>query len=84
MDVLDDNTGVETMANASSLTIKKFVETGADYAEVYYTNDDKLEAGDIVSIDSSILAGVRKAGLGDRVIGVVSTKPGKTIGAGEH
>jgi len=71
------------MADGSSITIKKFIESGADYAEVYYTNDNKLEAGDVVSIDSNILAGVKKAKNNSKIVGVISTNPGKTIGAGK-
>jgi hypothetical protein len=83
MDVLDNNAGVQTLADGSSITIKKFIESGADYAEVYYTNDDKLEAGDLVTFDKEISAGIKKAEMGDTIIGVVSTNPGKTIGAGK-
>ena len=54
------------------------VPLGADVAENYYTKDDSIEEGDIVSMDSSIQAGVRKSSLAyDRqTVGVVSTVPG--------
>jgi hypothetical protein len=82
MDVLDNNAGVTTLADGSSITIKKFIESGADYAEVYYTNDNNLEAGDIVMIDPDLSAGVKKSEEGYTPMGIVSTNPGKTIGAG--
>ncbi|MBI3331877.1 hypothetical protein HYZ99_02855, partial [Candidatus Peregrinibacteria bacterium] len=55
----------------------------ADLAEIYYTNDVTLEAGEIVSIDPSLSFGVRRTQPGDKsVLGVVSTKPGLLIGGG--
>ena len=56
--------------------------TGADLAEFYSTNDPDLEAGDVVSIDPDLKAGVKKTGqMYDRTaIGIISTQPGLTIG----
>jgi hypothetical protein len=51
---------------------------------VYYTKDANLEAGDVVTIDGSISSGVKTSSKNDLPIGIVSTKPGSTIGAGEH
>ncbi len=82
-DALDNNTGLRTLADGTSVTLKKFVESGADYAEVYYTNDDSLEAGDIVSHDTKLLAGVQKSTQDSQIFGIVSTDPGGTIGAGD-
>lgn len=55
---------------------------GADLAEMYSTNDRGLEAGDVVSLDSSLKFGVKKsAGVNDRgVMGIVSTTPAMVIG----
>ena len=61
-----------------SLTVTLMV-VGADYAENYYTTDDSIVPGDIVSIDSSLPAGAQKShGAYDKnVIGIVSTAPYK-------
>ena len=76
----------QTAVDGTSLTIKKFVETGADFAEVYYTEDDNLDAGDIVIFDPALRTGVEKTTLPyeKTILGVISTDPGHTIGAGDH
>lgn len=54
---------------------------GADLAENYYTMDDTINAGDVVTIDSSLPSGVKKSiGIDDKkVIGIVSTSPGMVL-----
>ena len=54
------------------------VELGADLAENYYTKDDSVAPGDIVSIDSSLPAGVKKttSGYDSQALGIISTAPG--------
>jgi hypothetical protein len=69
-----------TMLSGSFLMA--FKATGSDLAEVYQTRDPSVLPGTVVSIDPSVIAGVRKS---DKpydlaVLGVISTKPGKTIG----
>lgn len=58
------------------------IDTGADLAEIYTTNDESLEAGDVVSLDVSLKTGVKKTDntSGKNVLGIVSTKPGVLIG----
>jgi hypothetical protein len=58
------------------------IDTGADVAELYTTNDASLEAGDIVSLDPSLKTGVKKSASAydQNVLGIVSTKPGMVIG----
>lgn len=58
---------------------------GADYAEVYYTRDAAVSPGTIMSLDGTGVSQVRQAvgGDGDKIVGVVSTQPGKTIGAAD-
>jgi hypothetical protein len=58
---------------------------GADLAEVYYTKDASIEAGDVVSLDKDVVAGVKKANkaFGRDTLGIVSTKPGLLLGDGE-
>lgn len=51
----------------------------ADLAEIYEV-DEKVEAGDVLGIDKN---GIHKYKKGDRLIGVVSTKPGIIINAYE-
>ncbi len=57
------------------------VELGADLAENYYTSDDSIGPGDVVTIDSSFPAGVKKASTpyDAKALGVVSTAPGITL-----
>ena len=56
--------------------------TGADLAEVYYSHDASVASGDIVSIDNTLQAGVKKTiGSYDKnILGVISTEPGLVIG----
>jgi hypothetical protein len=56
--------------------------TGADLAEIYSTNDIDMEAGDVVAIDKTLVAGVKKTerAYDSNVIGVISTDPGVVIG----
>ncbi len=84
LDSLDNSAGNTTIADGSSMSIKKFVESGADYAEVYYTNDEELLAGHIVSVDDQLSAGVQKIKTDAVPLGIVSTDPGQTIGAGDE
>jgi hypothetical protein len=60
--------------------------TGADLAEVYCSNDTSLMAGDAVSIDTSLKAGVQKTAKAydSNAIGIVSTNPGLTMGNTEE
>ncbi len=60
--------------------VNAFKETGADLAEIYYTHDN-AQAGNLVSLDSSMRAGVRKTSgsYDSTVMGVISTKPGYVL-----
>ena len=55
---------------------------GADLAEIYGTNDQTLEAGDVVTLDPEMIAGVKKTTTtyDGQVMGIVSTNPGVVIG----
>jgi len=57
--------------------------TGADLAEAYYTTDKSIMPGDIVKVDGSLPAGVKKTeGAYDAgTIGIVSTQPGMVLGS---
>ncbi len=56
--------------------------SGADYAELYSSHDETLEAGDVVAIDSTLKAGVKKstAPYENGLLGIVSTLPGQIVG----
>lgn len=59
------------------------IDTGADLAEIYTTNDSSIEIGNVVSLDSSLRAGMKKsvAPYDHNVLGVISTNPGMVIGS---
>ncbi|MBI3633294.1 MAG: hypothetical protein HY226_03315 [Candidatus Vogelbacteria bacterium] len=74
---------LESAADSSTvnnvlLNIIEVSASGADLAELYPTSDPSIVPGDVVSIDSTLLGGVKKsAGVNDSgVIGVVSIQPG--------
>jgi hypothetical protein len=56
--------------------------SGADVAEVYYSKDNSITPGDVVSVDGSVNAGVKKSqGAYDpHALGIVSTQPGVVLG----
>jgi len=58
------------------------IDTGADLAEVYTTNDDSIESGDVVSLDASLKSGMKKStsAYDNKVLGIVTTSPGLVIG----
>jgi hypothetical protein len=73
--------GTATVVKAGSyLTFYKV--TGADLAEVYYSNDPSVGPGDVVRLDSSIKAGVKKTSQAydSGALGIVSTRPGNVLG----
>lgn len=59
--------------------------SGADVAEVYYTNDQSAENGDIVSLNGEGISQVSKSttSYDARALGIISTKPGLTLGAAD-
>jgi hypothetical protein len=59
--------------------------SGVDLAEIYFTKDPSIGPGDVVAIDNTMKAGVRKTkGAYDKdTIGVISTKPGQTLAASD-
>lgn len=59
------------------------IDTGADYAELYNSNDTTLQPGDVVSVDGTITEGVKKSNIAydSAVFGIVSTRPGMIIGS---
>ena len=73
------NLGMQTLAGSGSVEVG--LTGGADLAEHYYSNE-KLDAGNVVSIDTSLEAGVKKtSGAYQRdTLGVVATTPGIILG----
>ncbi|MEI6296857.1 MAG: hypothetical protein WCO84_04405 [bacterium] len=57
----------------------------ADLAEIYPTNDNSIESGDIVSLDPDMDIGVKKSEKSTKelILGVASTKPALLIGGME-
>ena len=64
----------------SMLTVYKI--TGADLAEVYYSSDSSVSPGDVVQLDGSLQAGVKKTSQAydSHAFGIVSTRPGHILG----
>jgi len=77
--VCTDASGLDD-GNVSTITVV-LVELGADLAENYYTRDESIVAGHIVSIDNSLPAGAKKSSklYDSQMLGVVSTAPGWTL-----
>jgi len=75
-------TGVNAVTPTVMMTIQEIAAAGADLAELYSTNDSTIEAGDVVSLDPSLKAGMKKSTVPyDRqVLGIVSTKPAIVMG----
>ena len=66
----------------ATVTLIEVTNSTADLAEIYSTNDKTISSGDIVSLDSSLSAGVKKTSgrYDSSVLGIVSTSPALTIG----
>ncbi len=52
----------------------------SDVAEQYRSSDTTLRAGEIVTLDLSTSTTVKRAAMGDKPLGVVSTQPGVLLG----
>ncbi len=59
------------------------VKTGADLGEVYYSHDNNLQPGTVVSLDPSMKDGVKRTDVqyDEQAIGVVSTQAGQVMSA---
>jgi hypothetical protein len=68
---------------ANSSIVEAYRVSGADLAEAYATKDSSITAGDIVSTDGSLAAGVQKSSTAydSTTLGVVSTAPGQVLGS---
>jgi len=74
---------VTTVAGGSGIVIVKLSDSGADLAELYFTEDKNLFSGYLASADSKNNLVRASTGSDDDVIGIVSTKPGLIIGTEE-
>ncbi|MEX1997846.1 MAG: hypothetical protein WEA04_04205, partial [Candidatus Andersenbacteria bacterium] len=74
---------VTTRVMTGSSLIVTQITQGADLAEIYGTRDESIKAGDVVSLDSSMRAGVRKSDTpyDPTAFGIVSTSPGIVTGS---
>ncbi len=76
--VCTSSDSVGTATDTPDSVSVELTELGADLAENYYTQDDSIEAGDVVAINPFIAAGINKSqkAYDKNVIGVISTNPG--------
>lgn len=79
--VCSSSAGGPTQTDTAPSIDVTLVELGADLAENYYTSDDSIEPGDVVSIEEILPAGIKKSdrAYDSKAIGVVSTAPGITL-----
>jgi hypothetical protein len=76
-----DSAAQTSVMAGSSLVIQK-ITAGADLAEIYGTMDETIEPGDVVALDATLNAGVKKSqGAYDKnAFGVISTDPSLVMG----
>ena len=76
--------GTGTITHTAGGFMTAYKLSGVDLAEAYYTNDNSVGPGDVVSVDgdTSLKAGVKKtSGAYDATaLGIVSTQPGMVLG----
>lgn len=74
-----------TVKQNSTLRYTQLAEA-ADLAEIYYTEDTEMQAGDVVSIDTKIPNGVSKSQAleEEKLLGIISTKPALLIGEAQN
>jgi hypothetical protein len=77
-----DNDGSCTASTTGRITAVQYNTANADLAEAYYSTDT-LEPGDIVYTRGTHYVG-RASTSSDPIIGIVSTRPGITLGQGEQ
>lgn len=72
--------GTATRVKAGS-SLVAYKVSGADLAEAYYTKDNTIVSGDVVSMDPTSAAGVNKSTnpYDTSVLGVISTNPGQVL-----
>lgn len=75
-------TGTATTTVAGTSVVVTKIGAGSDLAEIYGTKDPSIDAGDVVSLDSSMNAGVKKSekAYDPHTFGVISTSPSLVMG----
>jgi hypothetical protein len=75
------SSGTSTIVRAGGQMIAYKI-SGADLAEAYYTKDNTIMPGDVVQIDGTLPAGVKKStsAYNGQALGIVSTQPGMILG----
>lgn len=75
--------GTSTISSGSFINAYRI--SGADYAELYYTDDQDVKPGMLVELTGTGPSQVRKSTqpYSDRLIGVYSTSPGSVIGSAD-
>lgn len=68
--------------SAGGIVTAEVIDSGADLAEFYTTNDVTLEEGDVVEYDNNLQTGVKKttSSYNNHILGIVSTLPALAIG----
>jgi hypothetical protein len=71
-----------TVADGSGIIITMLENSGADLAEIYFTEDKYMGQGNIVSVEPNYNKGVVQTSkeYQNDILGVISTKPGIVIG----
>ncbi len=74
--------GAGGVGGRGELRIWSIRGSGADLAELYGTHDASIEPGDVVCLDSSMRAGVKKCAnkYDSGAMGIITTNPGLVIG----
>ncbi|MEM9336884.1 MAG: hypothetical protein AAGA35_03455 [Patescibacteria group bacterium] len=75
-----DNDGSCVASTTGKITAVSYGTNNSDLAEMYFS-DDELEPGEVVVLESGLSVTRATGAEGERILGVVSTKPGITMGA---
>ena len=78
-----DVEGTDSVGNILRIEFTLYeMNDGADLAEIYSTKDITLKPGEVVSLDPTLTAGVKRSSKAydSKVFGVISTKPAQLIG----
>ncbi|MDQ3158881.1 MAG: hypothetical protein M3P98_01970, partial [bacterium] len=75
-------TANSTSLKAGSSVVITKIGAGSDLAEIYGTKDTSIGPGDVVSLDSTLNAGVKKSdhAYDSNAFGIISTSPSLTMG----
>ncbi len=77
-----DDDGSCTATTSGRITAAEYNTANSDLAEQYFSSED-LEPGEIVYMKGGLSVGRATGDFKDQILGVVSTKPGLTLGAND-